>query len=76
MRERESGKNYKKTGRGRMRTAGHFSVIVDPYVWKQLTKANEKKYIREFGIKSWHFFFLARLIYHEETWKYKNGSRW
>ena len=30
------GKKYKKTGSGRIETAGDFSLIVYPYLWKQL----------------------------------------
>ena len=33
-------------------------------------------YIQGLGIKSRQLFLLARLIDHEETWKYTNGSGW
>ena len=33
---RKIGKKYKKTGSGRMKTVEDFSVIVGPYLWKQL----------------------------------------
>ena len=33
-------------------------------------------YIQGLRIKSWQHLFLARLINHEETWKYTNGSKW
>ena len=32
------GKKYKKTDSGKIYTAGDFSVIVYPYLWKQLKK--------------------------------------
>ena len=36
----ERGK-YKKTGSERIETAGYFSVIVDPYLWKLLKNDDE-----------------------------------
>ena len=32
----ELGKKYRKTGDGRIETAGDFSVIINPYIWKRL----------------------------------------
>ena len=32
---------YKKTGRGRIETAGDFSMTVNPYLWKRLKKNNK-----------------------------------
>ena len=34
--EGKIGKKYMKTASGRIETAGDFSVIVDPYLWKRL----------------------------------------
>ena len=34
--EGKIGMKYKKTGSGKIETAGDFSVIVDPYLWKLL----------------------------------------
>ena len=41
-------------------------------------KERKIKKMRGLGIKSWQLliFFFARLIDHEETWKYRNGNGW
>ena len=37
----KGGKKYKKTGCGRIKTAGDFSVIVDPCFWKLLNNDDD-----------------------------------
>ena len=45
MRQGKIGKKYKKTGSGRIGTAGDFSVIVNPYLWKQVK--NDDAHVKE-----------------------------
>ena len=37
---------------------------------------HNKTVIRGLAIKSWQLYILARLIDHEETWKYTNRNKW
>ena len=56
----------------------HF-LSVSKALWRLLLEVSGRRfvafiYVRGLRIKSWQLFFLARLINHEETWKYTNES--